>query len=286
MFFLSNIIFKINIIHDDNNLREIVNNELDNMGIKKYSFIKSYKYIQEIKEKILDNNKDTIEWIEIDRIGSTYNVRLEKRIKNREKIEDNNRHLVAKKSGIIKKIEAHDGEIVKKINDYVSRGDIIISGIIHKKDDVKDNISALGKVYAEVWYKVKVNLPLYYYEKKSTGKNLNTLKIIILDKEYNLFNKKYMYKESTNNVLFSDFYNMFSINYSNDKEINIIDDINTISEENIAVNLAREKILNRLDTDEYIISQKKLKTTLNNSTINVEVFFKVYENISSYSYYN
>ena len=50
--------------------------------------------------------------------------------------------------------------------------------------------------------------------------------------------------------------------------------------------IARDKIIEQLDTNEYIISQKKLKTTINNSTINVEVFFKVYEDISNYSYYN
>ena len=33
------------------------------------------------------------------------------------------------------------------------------------------------------------------------------------------------------------------------------------------------------------MAQKKLKTFLNNSTIKVEVFFKVYENISQYQYY-
>ena len=40
-----------------------------------------------------------------------------------------------------------------------------------------------------------------------------------------------------------------------------------------------------LSENEYIISQKKLKTMVNNSTMIVEVFFKVYENISTYDYY-
>ena len=41
-----------------------------------------------------------------------------------------------------------------------------------------------------------------------------------------------------------------------------------------------------LSDDEYIISQKKLKTVINNSTIVTEVFFKVYENISSSQYFS
>ena len=286
LYFLSNVIFEINVINDDKKISNIVLNDLNNLGIKKYSFIKSYNYIQKVKDKIIESNKNEIEWIEIERVGTTYNVRLEKRrIKEKEE-KPSNRHLVAKKSGIIKKIVADNGEILKKVNDYVSKGDIIISGEIHKGEDVKTNVSATGKVYAEVWYKVKVSLPLYYKEEKKTGKELKTLKIKYLNNEFNLLNEKYNNKKSINKSIYSDFYNMFSINYSKDIELSIIDEINTISNENEAIILARDKIINQLDINEYIISQKKLKTTINNSTINVEVFFKVFEDISSYRYYN
>ena len=285
LFFLSHIIFKINIIHDDKNIVSIINNELNNLNIKKYSFIKSYDYIKKAKDTIINNNKDKIEWIEIEKNGCSYNVRLEKRVVNKEQTKYPVRHLIAKRSGIIKKIEAHDGEIVKKINDYVKKGDIIISGEIHKSEDIKDNVSATGEVYAEVWYKVKVSIPFNYYEEKYTGRSLNTFKILFLSNEYNLFNRDFENKKTINNVLFSDFYNMFSINCSKDKEIIILDEINTLANENDAIILARDKIINQLDSNEYIISQKKLKTTINNSTINVEVFFKVYKNISSYVYY-
>lgn len=285
LFFLSNIIFNIEIVHEDTEFRKIIYDELDNLNIKKYKFIKSYDYIQKAKEQIINSNKDKIEWIEIERVGTTYKVKLEKRIINNKEKENSKRHLVAKKSGIIKKIDAYDGEITKKINDYVNKGDIIISGDIHKGEDIKESLSANGEVYAEVWYKVKVNMPLYYHEEKYSGNIIKSLKLYFLNKEYNLFNKAFINKRSSLKTLFSDFYNMISFNYGIDKEIIIKDEVNTIANENDAIILAREKIINKLDTNEYIISQKKLKTTINDSTINVEVFFKVYENISSYRYY-
>ena len=46
--------------------------------------------------------------------------------------------------------------------------------------------------------------------------------------------------------------------------------------------LARNKMLLQLKDDEKILYEKKLKTKQNNSTIEVKVFFKVYENITSY----
>ena len=285
LFFLGNVIFDIDIIHDDKNIKKVIFNDLEKLNIKRYSFIKDYDYIMNVKNKIIEKNKDIIEWLEIERVGTKYVIKLEKRIKNIEEDKTNKRHLIAKKAGIIKKIEAHDGEIVKKVNDYVKKGDIIISGEIHKGDDIKNSISANGSVYGEVWYKVKVTLPINYYIEEKTGNKINTFKIRYLDKDYNILNKNYLYKDSKTNILFSDFYDMFSLSYGTDLELKVIDSINTIDYDSVFVDLAREKIINKLDINEYIISQKKLKTIINDSTINVEVFFKVYENISDYLYF-
>ena len=78
---------------------------------------------------------------------------------------------------------------------------------------------------------------------------------------------------------------MFTIKYNKEYEINVKDEVNNIISEEFAFKMARKKIEDQLGRGEYIISQKKLKTVINNSTIITEVFFKVYENISSYSYF-
>lgn len=283
---LSNIIFDVEIVTNDIDLEKKLMIELEKYEIRKYTTIKKYDYIQDIKNKILNDFNSSIDWIEIERLGTKYYVKLEKRIINVEKEKDKYRHVIAKRDGVLKKIVARDGEVVKKINDYVNRGEIIISGEIHKGDDVKDNIPADGDIFAEVWYKVNVVLPVNYYEKKLTGDNKNVFNIRFLTKNINVFdNNKYLNKQLTTRNLYNDFYDMFSINFNEEKKLFIEDDVNTITSENIAIKYAREKILNILDKGEYIISQKKLKTIINDSTIKIEVFFKVYENISQYKYY-
>ena len=286
LYFLSNVIFYVVIVSNDFELNEKVYNELDNYNIKKYKFIKDYDDIQSIKKNILNKYKNNIEWIEIERIGTKYYVKLEKRVINEIKKDLINRHVVAKKDGIIKKIVASNGEVVKKVDDYVNKGDILISGEIHKKDEVKGNTAASGNVYAEVWYKVNVILPINYYEKKYTGNSKNVFNISFLDINFNIFdNNKYSNKDVTSFSIYDDFYNMFKISYNKEKEFIVNEDINLITNESIAVNRAKEKILSKLGKNEYIIYQKKLKTILNDSTIRVEVFFKVYEDISQYKYY-
>lgn len=99
------------------------------------------------------------------------------------------------------KIVAENGEIIKKKNDYVKAGDIIISGEIHKNDEVVDNIPASGSVYAEVWYKVKVEMPISYKEELLTGKNKNILNISFLDYSWNLFDF-YPYKTKMLKIIF------------------------------------------------------------------------------------
>ena len=43
-----------------------------------------------------------------------------------------------------------------------------------------------------------------------------------------------------------------------------------------------KKIKSKLSKEEYIISKKTLNFTKNNSTIELDVFFKIYENITDY----
>ena len=261
LFLLSNFIFSVEVIHDDSSIRSIVLKELENYNIKKFSFVKDYDYIQKVKSSILNSNNSSIEWIEIERVGTKYLVKLEKRIINNIQEENSLRHIVAKK-------------------------DIIISGEIHKGEDVKGKVSAFGNVYAEVWYKVNVSLPINYYEEKYTGKNKYTLNFSFIDFDFDFFGNKFNTNKVINkNILYSDFFDMFSISFNDNREMVINDGVNLITSEEYAVKLARDKIQSKLSVDEYIISQKKLKTTLNDSTISVEIFFKVYEDISEYKYF-
>ena len=279
LYILSNMTFKIEIMHSDKEIREIINYELIKHGVKKYSFIKSYDEIYKIKEDILKNNKSKIQWLEIEKIGTKYIIRIDKRVINDKENIENNCNIVAKKSGIIMKINAEKGEVAVKVNDYVKKGDILISGVIHKGEDVKGIISAKGDVYAEVWYKVKAVTPISYKESKKTGNKSNTLNITIFNNNFNLLGNDFKNKITYKNSIINDFFGLFKIDFNKNEEVLVRDYVYDIASTNIAVNEARRKIEENLEKGEYIIYQKKLKTTLNDSTMVTEVFFKVYENI-------
>jgi len=54
---LTNIIFEIEVVHNDKELRELILEELELEGIKKYNLVASYEKKESIKEKILKKHK-------------------------------------------------------------------------------------------------------------------------------------------------------------------------------------------------------------------------------------
>ena len=76
---LSQMVFSIDIIHEDKQIRSLVKKELENYNIKKYTFKKDYNTLEKIEDKILEDNKDKLEWIEIISSGTKYIVRIEER---------------------------------------------------------------------------------------------------------------------------------------------------------------------------------------------------------------
>ena len=281
---LSNITFEIEVVHRKEEIRSLIYKELDRYNIKKYSLVKTFDEQEQVVKNILDNNKDKLEWLEIERVGVKYIIRVEERIINDPKKEEKNRHIVASKDGIIMHIDSSRGEIVKKINDYVKKGDIIISGHIKKSEEVKNTVAAEGNVYAEVWYTVDVEMPLVYKEEYKTGKSKKVLTFSVFGNNYSLFDFfPYKNKSIEENIIFKN--NVLPIKFSFNKEyeLRVIDEVYTYEEAiSKAVDLAREKLKMKLSKDEEILYEKKLKTTQNNSTILVTVFFKVYENITAY----
>ena len=172
---LTNLIFSIKVIDADSELREIILNDLEEFGLKKYNFKISYEEKEKIESKILKKEKDIIEWIEIEEKGVSYEVKLIRRVKNDIEKESEPRNIVAKKSGLVTKIIAESGEVVTKKNAYVSAGDVLISGLIRNNGNIVSKTRAIGKVYAEVWYKVSLDLPVNYHEERKTGNNKTVL---------------------------------------------------------------------------------------------------------------
>ena len=131
---LTHMVFDIEVVHSNKDIRNLITEELKENGITKYTFKKSYQELNKIKEKILNDHPDEIEWLEIETQGTKYIVRVEEREIVRETENNNPRNIVAKKDAVIKKTIASKGDIVRNTDDYVKKGDIIVNGEIMLED--------------------------------------------------------------------------------------------------------------------------------------------------------
>jgi similar to stage IV sporulation protein len=278
---LCNITFEIEIDTKNEDIYNLVERQLKINGIKKYTFIKDFKERQIIINNILENNKDKLEWLEIERVGTKYIVRVEERIIKTENKKCKPRNVIAKKTGIIMNITSSSGEILKTVNDYVKKGDVLISGIITKNEEEKNRVCAEGKIYAETWYQVTVEVPYNYKETIYTKEYKKNISVTIFNKRYALF-KDYNEFIIEEKVLKNDII-PFKISLENNQKIINIDQIYTNEELDLkALKLAKEKILTIVKEENNILLEKKLKTTPKNSTIEMVIFFKVKEDITAY----
>lgn len=281
LFLLCNTIFDIKINSDDKDIINIINNSLSDNGIDVYKRKVSFDKLNSIKNKILEDNKDTLEWIEIREKGCIYYIDVTPRVKSNNNVDNSlPSDIVAEKDGVIKHIVVHRGSKVIDNGDYVKKGDILISGNIIKNENAIDKVHSEGVIYAETWKTVNISIPFkridYVYKKtinhyyldifghkftisgKYDSDNTINKKSIVLDKPYLFFK---LYKE--------------------EKKIYDYNEVILNKEEayNEALNRSIDVINKKLSSDEYIISKKVLKKEVKRSKINLEVFFKVYEKI-------
>ena len=277
--FMSNFILGISIETDNSKLKDELRKELLKNDITLFSIKKDYSTYKSISNRIKNNNLDKIEWIEFEQKGVILKVKIIERLDKDIKEDLEYKDIVASKSGYIRKIYSKRGELIKNIDDYVNKGEVIISGNIFRNKKVIGKVKAEGKVYAEVWYLVNVNQNLSYkgIEEKEYGKEV--LQLEINNYKMNLFSIPKKISSNKKRTLFKN--NLFKLSLVKEKKY--IFKKKKYSENDLQRILemkAKNEILKTLEKDEYIMLQKTLKKKTKNGRMYIEVFFKVYEDIA------
>lgn len=281
---LSNVIFKVEVIHSNKNIIKLVTKELEDNGIKKYKFVKNYQEIEKIKNKILEENKDTLEWLEIIREGTKYTIRVEERIINNKPKDNKIYNIVASKNAVIKNIYAESGEKIRSINTYVKKGDIIISSDITLPNNEKISKTASGKVQGEVWYNINIEYPYQYHEIKYTGNKKKVLVLNLLNKRISFFDF-HKYKTFNRNIkyIFNNNITPISLIYEDEYETNIINEVydyNTAREK--AITKAKDKMLEKYPNIKDITNIKIIKEEDKKNKISLNLFVTCLEDITEY----
>jgi len=266
-------VIKIDILVSNNDIRDKIYNDLDRINIKPYSFRLANHKLSNIKEYLLSNNKETIEWLNIDRNGMSYSINIILR-KDKEMIYKNEYcNIISTKDSVISRINSSSGEEIVQVNDYVKKGDILISGdVIYNNSNKK--VCASGSVYGNTWYTVNISIP-------KSNKYVKKLKHI--SNSY-MVDDKYIWNSNNEDVikekkLLLNFYfgKLYVVKeYDKEEKTYIYNDDELLIMMNKLIN---DKLKNMVDGKYVILKQNVLKKEDNNSTINIEIFLVLEEEI-------
>lgn len=276
----SNIIVDIDVIHEDEHLVELVTSELENYGVRKFNFRKGYKELQKIKSEIKNKHLDKIDWLEINKVGMKYVVRIEERIITNPEPKKEYCNLYATKDSLITKIKVFKGEAVVSINDYVKKGDLLVTGDIKLNEEVVENVCASGNVYAEVWYEVNIKVPYEYYDLEKTGKKRKNIIINYDGVDHQIFKDRIENYEEKRKIIFD----LLGVKIYVKTEEEVIKKKMKYTEEesiNKALELAKKKVSLKLKDTDKIISQKILQKRVIDSTMDIDIFIVAEEEITS-----
>lgn len=278
VFICTNLTAKIIVIHSNPELRNLLTKELASYNIKSLSFKKNYQKIQTIKKEILHKYQEQLEWLEIFREGMNYVVKVQDRIITNIEPMPNYCDVIAKKDGIIKRIVPINGETITDLNKYVREGDTLITGKIIANEEMKTTTCAQGLIYAETWYQISISMPKEEIIKLYTDKKRYNLFIESNNFSWKIFRSRLDKFDTTNNLLLK--IGDYKLYLQQEQEYEIkkenLTDKEIISKINEEINL---KLKTKLKENYKILSQKVLKKSINDSTIYMEVFVTVEEQI-------
>jgi len=278
LFLANNMIFKVEVKSPKINIQNLLISELKKYNLGSMKLKKNHNKVEVIVNKILDNNKDVLEWLEIKYDGLIMIVNVTEKTKTKSENNYNNCNIIASSDAKISSLNIYRGVPLKEINDYVLKGEVILSGSILYNEEVKNTVCASGEIYGEVWYKVKVEIPYEETYIKYTGKNRYNLNVKINDNKYKIFKSRISNIKDKEIKLYK--LNDFEINLVKEREY--VKKIKTLSENEAyekGINTALEKVQLKLDDNEEILYKKVLKKGVNDSTIYLEIFIVTKENI-------
>ena len=279
LFIANNLVFKIEIVSNDKKITKIVQKSLDKYNLEVLSFKKNHFDMEKIVEKMLDDNKDYIEWLEIRYDGLKMIVEVTKKVNEDIKEDNGICNIIAKADAKIINYTLKSGEALVAINQYVYKGDVLISGIIKHNEEIKNTLCADAIVYGEVWYKVNIEVPFESEEYIDTGKSKYNFNVKINNNNYKILKSSFKKISESKEELYK--LNDFKIELVKEKELKL-KKVKLSEKEAFdkGIRLVTEKINLKLKDNEEILEKKVLKKIVNDSTMVLDIFVVTKEDIA------
>lgn len=282
---LSNIVWGINIKGASPQIEHQIRKELNRIGVdvgKLQFFIDDEETIQRKLEDRIPN----ITWVGVKLSGTTYHFQVVEKNNPTPPDKFSPQDLVASKKAVIVDMFVENGQKVVNINQYVNKGQILVSGIIGNEHNSK-MVAAIGKVLGKTWYKTDVQMPLQSDFQVYTGSEKRKYSLQIGNMQIPLWGfgkikyKSYDNEEEGHKIKFLKW--TLPIKY---KETTVREkekakrDYSEKEAINAAKEIARSDLKAQIPSDAKIVDEYVLHQKVENGKVNLSIYFQVIENIA------
>lgn len=285
LFLLSNMVWRIDIKGASPKIEYKIRKDLTALGVKTGASQFSLPKLQTIQKKIQDDNP-SLTWIGVQLKGTTFHFEVvEKHLPKPEAIL-RPRHIVAREEAVISSMFVEKGKPLVMKNDFVRKGQILVSGVIGTEKKPK-LVPAVGKIIGEVWREELVSVPLETNFTVLTGES-NTRYYIGSSKFKIKFwgfekNKYKSFKDESSEYQFKFLKWKLPIFMTREtifESENVVRTYTKAEALEVGKQIGKKDLMEKLSSDAKILEEKVLHESLENGKVNLRMYYKVLEDIT------
>mgnify|MGYP000869556892 FL=1 len=186
LWYMTSFIWVIEITGNENISTEEIMENLEQCGLKVGTYKAGLDTDNIQNEMMLRLNR--LSWIGLDVKGTKVNVEIKER-RLAPPIFENHIpcNIIASKDGVIKEMVVKNGQPAVKEGDTVTKGQLLISGVLDSKVEGVRYVHSLGSVKARTWYEKSKEMKLIKTNRIPTGREIKKYSVTILGQKINLY---------------------------------------------------------------------------------------------------
>lgn len=167
MYMLSSFVWSVDVVGTHKLSVSQVSQAAEKIGIKPGAWKVKLKEPQVLQRELLKSLPDA-SWIGVEINGTKAIISVVEKEQEEKPKPLSPRNLVARKKAVVHSILAEAGKTMVSVNQYVNKGQVLISGIIGNETRQRV-VAARGRVEGEVWYVSSVSVPIQQKRYVYTG---------------------------------------------------------------------------------------------------------------------
>jgi len=188
LFLLGNTAWKVEINGVSVHLEDEMKKTLSESGLYQGAWTYNLTSLDQLEDRLLNDVPELL-YVGIQKSGTTYQIEAIEKKLEKEITQPNSNQLIAGKSGIIQKMDVKSGNPVVGRNDFVEKGDLLVTNEVgiseeteEEQDEAVKKIPVEGKVFANTWYDIEVTASLEPNFDKLTGEKTTRYQLQLDDK--------------------------------------------------------------------------------------------------------